>query len=50
MDNIYFYVFCIVAIIIGISLIKKFVGCMIRSAIFLIIIAAIAFVYFNYFA
>jgi len=48
MENFTFYIVAIIAIIVGIFLIKKFVGCLVRSAITLIIIAIIAFLYWNY--
>ena len=50
MENIVFYAFCGLMIIIGFWLVKKVVSCLLRSAIVLIIIAAIAYAYFNFIA
>lgn len=50
MENIGFLIFCLVALVVAIALVKKFVGCIIRSAIFLIVIALVALAYFYYFA
>lgn len=49
MENIYFYLFCLVAIVVGILLVKKFVGCLVRSAILLIILAAIVYCYYQFY-
>lgn len=49
MENLVFYAFCLLIIIVGIALIKKFVGCLLRSVILLIIIAVLAYAYFNYY-
>lgn len=45
MENLQFYLLCLVAIIAGVLLVKKFVGCIIRSAIFLIVVIIIALAY-----
>lgn len=45
MENLQFYLLCLVAIIIGVLLVKKFVGCIIRTAIFLIVLIVIALAY-----
>lgn len=45
MENLQFYLLCLVAIIVGVLLVKKFVGCIIRTAIFLIVLIVIALAY-----
>lgn len=42
------YIVAILAIIIAIMLIKKFVGCMIRIVITLVLMAILVFLYFTY--
>lgn len=50
MEDLIFYGFCVLMVIVGFWLVKKVVGCLLRSAIALIIIAIVAYVYFNYYA
>lgn len=40
---------CLAAIVVGIYLLKKFVGCLIRTVITVVLVAFLAYVYFNYF-
>lgn len=49
MTDFTFYILVIIAFVIGVYLIKKFVGCMIRSIITIIIIAILTALYFMYF-
>lgn len=49
MENIVFYGFTLLLIIIGCWLIKKVVSCLLRSVIALIIIAVVAYLYFNFY-
>lgn len=48
MNSIGYYIFCILAVIVGFLVIKKITGCMIKTLIALIIAAAMAAVYFMY--
>lgn len=50
MENLTYYALCVIAFIIGVWLIKRFVGCLIRSIITIIILAALAYIYFNFYA
>lgn len=49
MENLSYYIFCIVALIVGVFIIKKVAGCLIRTVIFAVIVAALAVVYYLYF-
>ncbi len=49
MENIGYYIFCIVAFIVAFFLVKKIAGCMIKSVILAVVIAALAAVYYLYF-
>jgi len=48
MDNLGFYLFCLIAIIVAIAIIKKVVGCMFRSVVFVILLIAIAAAYYYF--
>ncbi|MDE5986121.1 MAG: hypothetical protein K2H16_02390 [Prevotella sp.] len=50
MENLTYYILCIIAFIIGVWLVKRCVGCLIRSAITIIIIAGLAYIYFNFYS
>ena len=43
-----YYIFCIVAAIVGFLLVKKITGCMIKTVIALVVAAIMAAVYFVY--
>ena len=49
LENIVYYAMCVIAIIVGIYLLKKFVGCLVRTVITLILIAFLVWVYFTFF-
>lgn len=49
MNNFSYYIFCIIALIIGVVVIKKVAGCLIRTIVFAVIIAALAVIYYMYF-
>ena len=44
-----FYIYAIIALIIGIFLIKKFIGCISRIVITVILLAVLAAIYYYYF-
>ena len=46
-ENILYVAFAILAIIVAFTLIKKFAGCLIRTIIFLLMLAALAYIYLN---
>lgn len=48
-NNFLYYIFCIVAIIVGFVILKKVASCLIKSIVMIAILAALAFVYFAYF-
>ena len=50
MQDLGFYVFVLIAIIVAFLLVKKFVGCLIRTVILIILVALLAAVYFMFFA
>lgn len=49
MENFSYYIFCIIALIVGVFIIKKVAGCLIKTIIFAVIIAALAIIYYMYF-
>lgn len=49
MENFLYYIFCILAIIVGVFIVKKVAGCLIRTIIFAAIVAALVVIYFLYF-
>lgn len=48
MEDITYYIFCAASVIIGIWLLKRFVGCLIRTIIVLAVLAFIGYIYFMY--
>ena len=44
------YIIGIIAIIIAVVLIKRFVGCLVRSAVTIVLVAVLAYLYFHYLA
>lgn len=48
MENFAYYVFCIIALIVGVFVLKKVAGCLIRTIILAVIIVALAVVYYLY--
>jgi len=49
MENFSYYIFCIIALIVGVFIVKKMAGCLIKTIIFALIIVALAIVYYLYF-
>ncbi|MGN1374941.1 MAG: hypothetical protein ACI4V5_00140 [Prevotella sp.] len=49
MENFMYYIFCLIALVIGIVLFKKVAGCLIKTIVFAVIIAALAVVWYLYF-
>lgn len=49
MENFQFYLIALVALVLGVILVKKFVGCMVRLAITIVIIIVLLGIYFMYF-
>jgi len=47
-ENILYYAFAIVVLCVVIFLIRKVAGCLIKSVILLLVIAALAWFYFTY--
>lgn len=48
MESFGYYIFCIIAIIVGFLIIKKITGCMIKTLIALVVAALLAAVYYLY--
>lgn len=48
MDSIGYYIFCIIAAIMGFLIVKKITGCMIKAIIALVVAALMAAAYFIY--
>lgn len=49
MENFLYYVFCVIALIVAVFVLKKVAGCLIKSIIFAVIVAVLAVVYYIYF-
>ena len=48
MENIGYYLFILVAIIVAFLTIKKVTTCLIKSVVLIVLVAVLAFVYFMY--
>jgi hypothetical protein len=48
MENIGYYLFILVAIIVAFLIIKKVTTCLIKSVVLIVLVAVLAFVYFMY--
>ncbi len=46
MNNVSFYVFVLIAIVIGVLLLKRVVSCLLRSVVIIALLAAIAVAYY----
>ncbi|MDY4731560.1 MAG: hypothetical protein SO294_03805 [Prevotella sp.] len=49
MENFSYYIFCIIALVIAVFLLKKVAGCIIKSVVLAILLAVLAAVYYLYF-
>lgn len=49
MENFQFYIVALIAIVLGLFLVKKFVGCMVRLVITGVVILILLGLYFMYF-
>lgn len=49
-ETLIYYLTALAAIIIAVMLIKRFVGCLIRTIITIVLVAVLAFIYFKVFA
>ena len=47
-ENIAYVVFAILAVIVAFTLIKKVASCLLRTVVFLFMLAALAYIYLNY--
>ncbi len=47
-ENIAYAVFAVIAVVVAFILIKKLAGCLIRTVVFLLLLAALAYLYLNY--
>ena len=48
MENIGYYIFILVAVIVAFLIIKKVTTCLIKSVVLIVLVAVLAFVYFMY--
>lgn len=46
MDNLHYYLFALVAIIVGVALIKKIASCLVKTVVFIVLLAILAYIYF----
>ena len=47
--NLAYYIFVLIAVVVGFFVVKKVASCLIKTLIFMLIVGALLFVYFNYF-
>ena len=47
--QIAYYIFCIIAFIVGFMILKKLAGCLVKTVIFLVLAAILAYIYYQYF-
>lgn len=50
MENFLYYIFCIIALIAAVFVFKKVASCLIKTILFVAILAVLIFVYFQYFS
>lgn len=48
MDSLIYYAALIAAVIIGVILIKRFVSCLLRTIVTLVLVAIFAYIYYNF--
>jgi hypothetical protein len=48
MENIGYYLFLLAVIVVGFIIVKRVASCMIRSIVLIVVLLALAFVYFVY--
>ena len=49
MENFSYYIFCIIALVIAVFLLKKVAGCIIKPVVLAILLAVLVAVYYLYF-
>jgi hypothetical protein len=49
MDNIGYYIFVLVALIVAFLVVKKVASCLIKSAVLIVLVVALAAIYWLYF-
>ncbi len=49
MENFGYYIFCLVAVVVAFIVVKKITGCLIKTAILVAIVVALAAIYYMYF-
>ena len=49
MENFSYYIFCIIALVTAVFLLKKVAGCIIKSVVLAILLAVLVAVYYLYF-
>ncbi len=50
MSSLSYFIFVLVAIIIGVVVVKKVTGCVIRLVVVMVLLAILAYLYFTYFS
>lgn len=48
MDNIGYYIFLLVAVIVAFLIVKKVASCLIRSIVLIVLVAVIGYIYWMY--
>ncbi len=46
MSNVGYYIFVLAVMIIGVALIKKIASCLVKTIVFIVLLAVLAYVYF----
>lgn len=47
-NPVLFYIFCAVALLVAFLIVRRVASCLIKSVVMIIVVAALAFIYFNY--
>lgn len=48
-SRLLYYIFCILAVVVGIVVVKKMAGCLIKGLVLFAVVVAMALIYFYYF-
>ncbi len=47
-NPVLYYIFCAVALLVAFLIVRRVASCLIKSVVMIIVVAALAFIYFNY--
>lgn len=47
-NPVLYYIFCAVALLVAFLIVRRVASCLIKSVVMIVVVAALAFIYFNY--